>query len=257
MDQSGDPSISLNSKKLPRILGPLLKLAERGGIQDRRLLLTLLSVSRALPGSHYVPSLDTITSPSTMNPSALEELRILIPVVVQAMDLVIPQPRWSKFHLSTKAGPDGVALQSALKEVQHLTPGVLKALANVGGESLISKIKELQCLDQDVLIDKLKFSPTKGIISKLSLIHSPERKSRIIAIVDYWTQSALKPLHDRIFSVLKTIGPDMTHNQLRSGASVGPGPYHSLDLTSATDRFPVEVQELALGFMINPEYAAA
>jgi len=93
---------------------------------------------------------------------------------------------------------------------------------------------------------------------KLSVIHDKEGKTRIIAIADYWTQSALKPLHDRIFSILKGIRTDMTRNQLGS-KSVLPdsGPYHSLDLSSATDRFPVVIQEAVLAAMINPEYAKA
>lgn len=97
---------------------------------------------------------------------------------------------------------------------------------------------------------------TKPLTRKLSIIHDKEGKERVIAIIDYWTQSALKPLHDRIFTILRGLECDLTFNQLGSPSVLPPtGPYHSLDLSSATDRFPREIQEIILAEMINPEYS--
>lgn len=36
---------------------------------------------------------------------------------------------------------------------------------------------------------------SKGL-RKLTVIPSPEGKSRVIAMLDYWSQSVLKPIHD-------------------------------------------------------------
>jgi hypothetical protein len=81
---------------------------------------------------------------------------------------------------------------------------------------------------------------------KLSLIRDKAGKTRVIAIGDYWTQSALRPIHDWLISGLKRMTTDATHNQgyakqlitkkLAKACFVG-----SADLTAATDRFPVEL----------------
>jgi hypothetical protein len=48
---------------------------------------------------------------------------------------------------------------------------------------------------------------------RLSVVKDPECKMRIIAIFDYISQSALQPLHDDIFEILKNIPEDRTFTQ--------------------------------------------
>jgi len=74
-------------------------------------------------------------------------------------------------------------------------------------------------------------------------------KTRNIAIIDFWTQNALKPIHDNIYKVLLSLDQDGTHNQEAAFDRVVDlsnkfGCAHSFDLTSATDRFPVILQTL-------------
>jgi hypothetical protein len=87
-------------------------------------------------------------------------------------------------------------------------------------------------------------------LRKLSIVQDPEAKARIIAILDYWTQTALKPLSDAQFSILKGIKTDYTFNQ---GGFSGKIPNHvtahSLDLTACTDRLPVCIQEILLAHL--------
>lgn len=72
-------------------------------------------------------------------------------------------------------------------------------------------------------------------------------KVRVFAMVDAWTQSALKPLHEMLFTFLKTLPNDGTFNQHASvrrcmvkvavtGQSFG------YDLSAATDRLPLALQ---------------
>jgi hypothetical protein len=35
-------------------------------------------------------------------------------------------------------------------------------------------------------------------IRRLSIVNDPEGKARVIAILDYWSQTSLKPLHDSL-----------------------------------------------------------
>lgn len=88
-------------------------------------------------------------------------------------------------------------------------------------------------------------------------------KVRAFAMVDYWTQCTLRPLHDKIFSILAEIPQDGTFDQIKPAkallarSKIAKETWWSLDLSAATDRFPLELQKLVLGRMYNPRYAAA
>lgn len=80
------------------------------------------------------------------------------------------------------------------------------------------------------------------LIRKLSWFPDKEDKVRIIAILDYWSQSVLRGLHSYLFRVLKKIPQDCTFNQGSFKDKIrGWTRYHSLDLTAATDRFPISI----------------
>jgi hypothetical protein len=88
-------------------------------------------------------------------------------------------------------------------------------------------------------------------------------KIRAFAMVDYWTQCSLRPLHDRIFSILKDIPSDGTFDQLAPAKELltvgrlSKETWWSLDLSAATDRFPLVFQQSVIGHLVNPLYAAA
>lgn len=101
-------------------------------------------------------------------------------------------------------------------------------------------------------------SPSGTLIRRLAVIHDVEGKTRVIGICDYWTQSVLRNLHFSILDILKTIPGDCTYDQTsRLGKIVARDSFYSMDLTSATDRFPVEVQEYILGHLYGRTPAAA
>jgi len=85
-------------------------------------------------------------------------------------------------------------------------------------------------------------------------------KIRVFALVDVWTQSVLKPVHEFLFSILKTLPNDGTFDQhasvlrcmekvRKSGCSFG------YDLSAATDRLPMSLQVSLLGALIGEERA--
>lgn len=72
-------------------------------------------------------------------------------------------------------------------------------------------------------------------------------KIRVFALVDVWTQSILKPLHDSLFSFLKKIPNDATFDQdasvKRCFAKVAESKCSfGFDLSAATDRLPISLQ---------------
>jgi len=91
-------------------------------------------------------------------------------------------------------------------------------------------------------------------------IPDKESKTRVIAIFDYWSQCALKGLHDSLNDILRTIKEDCTFNQnnFLSALDLPKGTvYHSVDLKAATDLFPVVFQEQVLASMSSFEFAAS
>jgi len=82
---------------------------------------------------------------------------------------------------------------------------------------------------------------------KLAIINDPELKFRVIAMVDYLSQFILKSVHKGLFSLLRKLPQDRTFTQdPRNSWSSDGEPYYSLDLTAATDRFPVTLQKKLL-----------
>jgi hypothetical protein len=93
---------------------------------------------------------------------------------------------------------------------------------------------------------------------KVVLLSDKEGKTREVAIADYWTQTVLKPLHIYLANILKNIKADCTHNQSKLVMSLKAKPgssYHSIDLSSATDRFPIEIQKVLIRTLANRSYA--
>jgi hypothetical protein len=93
-------------------------------------------------------------------------------------------------------------------------------------------------------------------VRKLSALEDKEGKTRTIGIFDYWSQTVLKPLHDSLMGGLKRIRNDCTFNQgsFRNNLP-SEGPYFSIDLKDATDRFPISLQKRILSIATSKEYA--
>jgi hypothetical protein len=88
-------------------------------------------------------------------------------------------------------------------------------------------------------------------LGKLGIKEEPG-KVRVFAMVDWWTQMALRPLHDLVFKILERIKQDGTHDQgkavrLAQTYLARKGVAHCFDLSAATDRLPVLLQS----FLVN------
>jgi len=104
----------------------------------------------------------------------------------------------------------------------------------------------------------LTYAP-KGdyILGRLGFLPENGGKTRIIAIVDFWTQQALKPFHEQLLQVVGSLEQDCTLNQERGfqramRLSLGK-PIYSYDLTSATDRFPLKLQRVLMDHLYGEE----
>lgn len=218
-----------------------------------RLGLTILGLVRLIDGTK-APDLTPITSPAAPYPSCLEEELV---AVVKGLGWKLPSPEWERPHVTTKSGPNAQALVGSIEDASLLTDAQIANLRICGGEKLIQAIETVRRVSPLAWCTQLGIVP-KGILSRLSYIKDKEAKCRIVAILDYWTQSCFEPLHKAQFALLRSLRPDCTFDQGSFRTKLPRrGPYYSCDLSAATDRLPVTLQRALLAVMISPEYAAA
>jgi len=102
--------------------------------------------------------------------------------------------------------------------------------------------------------------PSKlNFVGKIGMKQEAAGKVRIFAMVDPFTQWLLKPLHSYLFSLLKQQSDiDGTFNQGKPLTRIpfGVAPLYSFDLSAATDRLPVSLQEAILSHKFGEVYAA-
>jgi len=97
------------------------------------------------------------------------------------------------------------------------------------------------------------------IMGKISLANEPAGKTRLFAICNFWIQTVLKPLHDQLMLTLKLFRSDGTYDQVAQFNRLRKLSYgktvYCFDLSKATDRFPIQLQEVLLSVLVDKEFA--
>jgi hypothetical protein len=251
------PGIELVSGYPLWILGTKPLTESRDGL---RLLMTLLVSLRSLKFKPVL-NLDDIVRPWSGTDSISEKE---LGAACYALGIRRAQVDFTFPHMSTKRGPLGQALMSAPSELTLLPQSLLHDLVVIGGrklfnliESLTDRLDVLQWSSVAILWSR-EFPSKKSSLRRLSFFSDKEGKTRVVGILDYWTQTALLPLHKALNRVLRRIKTDCTFNQ-NHFLSILPstGPYYSLDLHAATDRMPLCVQQRIITKVIGEEKARA
>lgn len=151
-----------------------------------------------------------------------------------------------RFRMS--AGPNGPAMTSLVHDAKSLTPAMLAQLRTLSDNRTIEEIEKIRGYPDHLLQTTSRELGASLCYNtrRLSAVCDKEGKMRIVAIFDYWSQFVLRPYHKELNGFLKSIKGDCTFNQGKftkiiknDGAWKG-----SLDLKSATDRIPVELQRI-------------
>jgi len=105
-------------------------------------------------------------------------------------------------------------------------------------------------------------STGKNASGRLALLEEAAGKVRVVALLDVWSQWALKPLHNWIFDLLRSIPQDGTFDQLKPVKALlrkvsNDTTIYSYDLSAATDRIPVVIQEYLLTQVFGKDFAKA
>lgn len=90
-------------------------------------------------------------------------------------------------------GPNGPALDSLFEDFISLKD-LIEPLKEIGGEYLVDCLKTFEklCFSEMILQPDLLIPP---ISRRLGVFSDAETKTRIVGVLDYFSQSVLKPLH--------------------------------------------------------------
>lgn len=257
------PGVRCTKDGIPLVLGAFKK-ELRDGNCPRLVagILTVLYSTRALKLGSKVDT-SSIRVPRTVETS--EEITRFTKDFWRALGYkpskVVPSAlNWRRWHMTTKAGPNGHALVSALTDLYGLPESLVASIKKIGGPKLTSVIERLEHPGARLLLGKIfEIKPGKEFsFRRLASFPDKETKMRTVAILDYMSQTALIPFHKYLFRVLKKIPQDFTFCQSSFWERIKDQPvYYSIDLSAATDRFPIELIRSVLEAKLPSEYVAA
>jgi hypothetical protein len=214
--------------------------------------MTILTIGKSFKTK---PELDvsTIVEPSKARDISLTDKEARS--IAKRLKFRVSSCDWTDFHMSTKSGPNGPALANSIKDVAALPPETILHIKKMGGDALTVQINKLSMqtpLGLSMLDIWLKLYPSlPKWPRKLSYFSDKEGKTRVIAILDYWSQTALRPLHIHCMDTLRKIKSDCTFDQNAFRRSLPTcGPYYCYDLSAATDRMPITLQKRVLEYLL-------
>jgi hypothetical protein len=226
------------------------------GLAAIRSTLTILFSTRALNAGR-TPDTSTVTDPGKgigIQPIYLKEFWQHLGY--QKRHSIPKSVWWSKYHFTTKSGPNGHALWTSFQDlinIEYLP--ILDSIKILGGPKLHSNVNKLLRLKSYLT----PILPSAGtVLRRISYFPDRELKVRIIAIGDYWSQTALRPLHQFLFRIMKKIPQDCTFQQGSFVQKIeGWQEFYSIDLTAATDRFPISLESSVLRGYFPDHYVDA
>jgi len=156
-------------------------------------------------------------------------------------------------------GPNGHALQTSTIDAISLPESLIQELKILGGDKLWLTVRALRVpIIGKFFSNLIQYSEDKKLFRRLCAFPDKEGKMRVIGILDYFSQIALRPLHLYLSRVLKRIPQDCTLDQTKfKDLILGKGTYYSVDLSAATDRFPISVIKSLLSSQLPEEYVDA
>lgn len=262
----------LDNRGLPRII-PVYdrSLIKSGSASVTRYWLTLFSLYRVIKVDGTL-KLGTITDPLSADEVRVSEIGGQLATIVANYSSLFPKPLASNKRielLEASSSSHKVSWTGLINDISILNnigqlDNVERMLIATQSEYLLKLFNIVINLRGSTLINFSSFTnlfikdfPSGG---QLSLKEEAAGKVRVFAMVDTWTQLSLRPLHDSIFSFLKSLPNDGTFNQrlavLRCFSKVKKYKCsYGFDLSAATDRLPISIQFLVLSQLFGYDFA--
>lgn len=247
----------------PKLLSKFKAVLVASDLDSKRAVLTVLQLYK-LVDSKGEPSLRGIAAPyaGSSHPEWLgdyvEQLQVMFPS--QEIEQRIAQLK-PGYHISGKNGPNGPALSSVAADRVAIRgtriEDACKELAlHTGFNSLSGDLQT-----QDTTAEVVHKDGRVPCHSRIRIKYESGGKARPFAIVDFFSQSALKAIHTYSMDWLKkqtndgTDSHDRAAQAVRSWTSDPKNELFSYDLTEATNRWPLFLQVLVVEAMFGPDIA--
>jgi len=159
----------------------------------------------------------------------------------------------SPFGKATITGP--FALFYMMQNSHDMLNSFIKLIGETSYNLLFGNFMKLLWNDHRLMTN----GKVIGSLGKISIVKDPELKRRPIAMLDYNSQMLLRPIHDDLLKNLSKLSQDrtFTQNPYNNWKPKG-NKFWSLDLSSATDRFPISLQGKVISSIYkNREFASA
>jgi len=260
---------------LPSFIGTIDRsLIKRNHSPTIRFWLSILSIYRILQGP-LNPKLNTISDIFSGSVETINEILMLSQFIKDRNERTfrnLPSISSSKIIKLLTAGPNNpVSFQSIFTDAlaYNKYPEVFNAFRDyctlTSSDELFKTFDTYKWWAEDTIETRqsnswvklpksLSFEDIR--LGKLSFKEEAAGKLRVFAIVDIWTQSALEPLHQSLFALLKRLPNDGTFDQNASfercleKAQLYNCAY-SVDLSAATDRLPIQLQSGIIDLIFN------
>jgi hypothetical protein len=258
----------------PRCIKYLKKYLTSPDLNHRRAALTILRQYEEIycePSSDYV----TITQPGP-DPSVWDPYRSEWKQFLKRYKDMSPEIKDEIMHMTAKNGPNGPAMIrshidalaiSLDKELESAIFSLYSCPTTPIGDNPVRvsrferklKVYESALALGRKMIPRLKSLP---LTSRLQLLAAGGCKTRVIAICDFFSQDALRPLHKWAYRFLSKFDTDGTssHNrvaQIVCDNTAKGNDSFCFDLTAATDRFPIFLQTEFLEATVGSQTAYA
>jgi hypothetical protein len=228
--------------------------------KDLRGILTLFYYTRSVSPTaqeqkKLKPSFDTITKQNHKKFYTIPSWFVKSFVSKYKLSSNVPEYSNELHYISSKSSPYGKATLNStygLFSMSNVHHNILNYWINLIGEDRYMKMfgNLIKSLWEDNRL--FSYKTESGHCGKLSIIKDPELKLRVIAMVDYNSQVLLKPIHENLLNLLRKFPSDRTFTQNPfNDWKKDYNHFHSLDLSAATDRFPIHLQEKLISYMYN------
>jgi len=256
-----NPIAKTTKDGIPLVLGDLIPLIRSGHKRVIALVLTVLTATRSLKFKDEVDT-SSITQPVKGDvPNITKYMSQFWKDLGYRPNLsgkkrLIANPKI--YRLSN--GPNGHALNTAIIDAKYIPESLIRSLTTMSPR--IGYIINNMKLDfvQSFFEREYPWKVTdKGSFRRISSFPDKEGKQRTVGILDYYSQMTLKPLHTWLSRVLSKIPQDCTLDQTKflKGDLLKSKVFYSVDLSSATDRFPIEVISHLLKAQLPTSYVDA
>jgi hypothetical protein len=214
--------VSLTNEGFPSKFLYLKEYIDSKSIFKKKVVFTLLSYTRSIIPtnkelSKVQPNLNSITDEYKGKDYTIPSSFIRDFVYKFKLKSQLPSYSEEDHYISSKSSPFGKATISAPMSLFYISESENDIMDHIklmllGKFNLICG-SFLDRINKDHRNTTFGYSHQKYGISKISIINDPELKFRPIAILDYYSQFILKPIHKRILNLLKNFPCDRTFTQ--------------------------------------------